>query len=68
LTPTSSQPIELLINPVITDEGEYISVGDNQYLIFVQSEQTQLINPVIIGNDEYLEVGNDEYLVFVDPN
>lgn len=33
-TPTPSSPIEGLIDPIITENNEYINVGDNQYLMF----------------------------------
>jgi hypothetical protein len=31
-TPTPSSPVEVLIDPIITENDEYISVGDNEYL------------------------------------
>ena len=34
-TPTPSTPIDILINPIITENDEYIIVGDNFYLMFV---------------------------------
>jgi hypothetical protein len=66
-TPTSTQaPEENLINPIITDNSEYISVGENFYLQFVDPE-IQLSNPIITDNSEYISVGNDLYLQYVDP-
>jgi hypothetical protein len=68
-TPTvtpSPNPEDVLINPVLVGNNEYISVGNNQYLMFVDPEPI-LINPVLVGNNEYLSVGDDEYLMFVDP-
>jgi len=66
-TPTPTSVIEILINPIITENGEYIDVGGNFYLMFVDPPPEELINPLIIGNDEYLIVGDEEYLEFVDP-
>ena len=34
-TPTPTSVIEILINPIITENGEYIDVGGDFYLIFV---------------------------------
>jgi hypothetical protein len=34
-TPTPTSVIEILINPIITENGEYIDVGGNFYLMFV---------------------------------
>jgi hypothetical protein len=33
-TPTPSTPIDILINPIITENDEYIIVGDNFYLMY----------------------------------
>lgn len=33
-TPTPSLPIEVLIDPIITENNEYINVGNNEYLMF----------------------------------
>ena len=66
-TPTPTSVIEILINPIITENGEYIDVGGNFYLMFVDPPPEELINPLIVGNDEYLNVGDEEYLEFVDP-
>ena len=49
LTPTP--PPEVLINPIITQNDEYISVGENEYLMFV--------DPIIpISNSFLLENGS----------
>ena len=49
LTPTT--PPEVLINPIITQNDEYISVGENEYLMFV--------DPIIpISNSFLLENGS----------
>ena len=45
-TPTPSTPIDILINPIITENEEYINVGNNFYLMFVDPTQI-LINPII---------------------
>jgi hypothetical protein len=66
-TPTPTSVIEILINPIITENGEYIDVGGNFYLMFVDPPPQELINPLIVGNDEYLIIGDEEYLEFVDP-
>jgi hypothetical protein len=66
-TPTPTSVIEILINPIITENGEYIDVGGNFYLMFVDPQPQELINPLIVGNDEYLIIGDEEYLEFVDP-
>ena len=34
-TPTPTSVIEILINPIITNNDEYIDVGNDEYLIFV---------------------------------
>lgn len=34
LTPTQTPPVDVLINPIITEGGEYIIIGDNEYLEF----------------------------------
>lgn len=31
-TPTSSQPVEELMDPIITENNEYINIGNNEYL------------------------------------
>jgi hypothetical protein len=66
-TPTPTSVIEILINPIITENNEYIGVGGNFYLMFVDPPPEELINPLIVGNDEYLIIGDEEYLEFVDP-
>ena len=66
-TPTQTPTIDILINPIITENGEYIDVGGNFYLMFVDPPPEELINPLIVGNDEYLLIGEEEYLEFVDP-
>ena len=63
---TTPQP-EVLIDPIITQNGEYIYVGGDFYLMFIDPPPEELINPLIVGNDEYLNVGDEEYLEFVDP-
>ena len=65
-TPTQTPEPEVLINPIILENGEYISVGDNFYLIFVDPTQI-LVNPIIINNNEYIQVGDNLYLMFVNP-
>jgi hypothetical protein len=67
VTPTPTPTIDILINPIITENGEYIDVGGNFYLMFVDQPPQELINPLIVGNDEYLLIGDEEYLEFVDP-
>ena len=63
-TPTQTPTIDILINPIITENDEYIDVGGNFYLMFVDPPSQELINPIITENDEYIDVGNEEYLEF----
>jgi hypothetical protein len=62
-TPTPSTPIDILINPIITENEEYINVGDNFYLMFVDPPQI-LINPILVGENQYIIVGENEYLEY----
>jgi hypothetical protein len=62
-TPTPSTPIDVLINPIITENEEYINVGNNSYLIFVDPTQI-LINPILVGENQYIIVGENEYLEY----
>ena len=67
-TPTPTQtPIEVLINPIITENDEYINVGDNFYLMFVDPITQPFINPLLIGENQYLIIGENEYLEFINP-
>jgi hypothetical protein len=66
-TPTPTIINEVLINPILIDNDEYLSVGNNEYLMFVDPAEQELINPVLVGDDEYLSVGEDEYMMFIDP-
>ena len=62
-TPTPSTPIDVLINPIITENDEYINVGNNSYLMFVDPTQI-LINPILVGENQYIIVGENEYLEY----
>jgi len=62
-TPTPSTPIDILINPIITENEEYINVGNNSYLMFVDPTQI-LINPILVGENQYIIVGENEYLEY----
>ena len=62
-TPTPSTPIDILINPIITENDEYINVGNNSYLTFVDPTQI-LINPILVGENQYIIVGENEYLEY----
>ena len=66
-TPTPSTPIDVLINPIITENDEYINVGDNFYLMFVDPITQPFINPLLIGENQYLIIGENEYLEFINP-
>ena len=59
-------PDQELIDSVITQNDEYINVGNNFYLMFVDSIPQETINPLVVGGDQYLNVGENEYLEFVD--
>ena len=63
-SPTPTPTIDILINPIITENDEYINVGGDFYLMFVDPPSQELINPIITENDEYIDVGNEEYLEF----
>ena len=66
VTPTPTPTIDILINPIITENDEYIDVGGNFYLMFVDPPPQELINPIITENGEYIDVGGNFYLMFVD--
>jgi hypothetical protein len=59
-------PPQTLIDPIITNNDEYISVGEGFYLMFDETEE--LINPIIVGENTYLDIGFNEYLNYVDSN
>ena len=71
LTPTptvtpSETPI-VLIDPVLTDQNEFINFGSNSYFKFVDPPEQEIDDAIIVNNDEYLIVGNNIYLRFNEP-
>jgi len=44
-TPTPTETIVTLIDPIITENGEYIIVGDSEYLMFIYNEPTPTPTP-----------------------
>lgn len=65
ITTTTTTIEQILIDPIITENSEYIIVGDNLYLMFVDTPEIP-INPIIVGVDEYIKVGDQEYLQYND--
>ena len=63
-TPTPTIPIDILDNPLLINENEYLIVGNNEYLTFVDPIPQQLNNPLLINENEYLIVGENEYLEY----
>jgi hypothetical protein len=57
---------QILIDPIITDNGEYISVGENEYLQFVDPppQQQNIFNAILTNVGQYISVGINEFLSF----
>ena len=65
-TPTPTPTPEQLINPIITENDEYIGVGENEYLMFVDPEQN-IFNAILTTIGDYISVGVDQFLSFINP-
>lgn len=66
-TPTSTTPPEQVItDAIITDNVEYIEVGNGFYLKFIDPEI--LVNPILTDNNEYIIVGDSLYLKYINPS
>jgi hypothetical protein len=66
-TPTPTTPPEQVItDAIITNEVEYIDVGNGFYLKFIDPEV--LDNPILTDNDEYIIVGDSLYLKYINPS
>ena len=66
ITPTTSPiPEQVITDAIITDNVEYINVGDNLYLKFIDPQILE--DPIITDDNKYIIVGGDLYLKFVDP-
>ena len=64
-TPTPTLQTETLVNPILTENNQFIDVGGGFYLMFVDPPQP--INPILANNNEYISVGLNEYLEYNDP-
>jgi hypothetical protein len=68
-TPTPTQtpaPEQVIDDAIITNNTEYINVGGNLYLKFIDPEI--LVNPILTDNDEYITVGDSLYLKYINPS
>jgi hypothetical protein len=66
-TPTfTPTPEQIITDAIITNEIEYIDVGNGFYLKFIDPEI--LDNPILTDNDEYIIVGNSLYLKYINPS
>jgi hypothetical protein len=65
-TPTPTPTPEQLVNPIITENDEYIGVGENEYLMFVDPEQN-IFNAILTTIGDYISVGVDQFLSFINP-
>ena len=63
-TPTPTPTPEQLVNPIITENDEYIGVGENEYLMFVDPEQN-IFNAILTTIGDYISVGVDQFLSFI---
>ena len=63
-TPTPTPTPIVLVDPIITNNDEYIDIGQELYLMFFDHESNQLINPILDDENEYISVGTDLYLQF----
>jgi hypothetical protein len=69
-TTTTTQPTPILINPIITDNNEYIVVGDNEYLMFVDgpAPTTTTTTTEEPDNNIYITDNDDNFLVDYEDN
>ena len=66
-TPSSTpEPEQVIDDAIITNNTEYINVGGNLYLKFIDPEI--LINPILTDNNEYIIVGDSLYLKYINPS
>jgi hypothetical protein len=65
-TPSSTPPEQVIDDAIITNNTEYINVGGNLYLKFI--DPINVNDAILTDNDEYIIVGNSLYLKYINPS
>ena len=65
-TPSSTPPEQVIDDAIITNNTEYINVGGNLYLKFIDPINVE--DPILTDNNEYIIVGDSLYLKYINPS
>ena len=65
-TPSSTPPEQVIDDAIITNNTEYINVGGNLYLKFI--DPLVLEDPILTDDDNFILVGDSLYMKYIDPS